>query len=138
MMEAKHTALRILEESRLGTMATVSEGKPHSRYMTFYNEEFTLYTPTSKGSEKVDELESNPYTHILIGYDGEGFGDAYLEILGRVSISEDDSLKEKVWNDGMKAWFDGPNDPNLVILKVTPESARLMNKKGEKPQDLSL
>ena len=137
-MEAKQTALRILEESRLGTMATVSEGKPHSRYMTFINEEFTLYTPTSKGSEKVDELESNPYTHILIGYDGEGFGDAYLEILGRVSISEDDSLKEKIWNDRMEAWFEGPNHPNLVILKVTTESARLMNKKGEKPQDLSL
>ncbi|WP_342528425.1 pyridoxamine 5'-phosphate oxidase family protein [Chryseomicrobium sp. FSL W7-1435] len=136
-MDAKQTALRILEESRLGTMATVNEGKPHSRYMTFFNEEFTLYTPTNKGSEKVDELESNPYAHILIGYEGEGFGDAYLEILGRVSISEDESLKEKVWNDRMKAWFDGSHDPNLVILKVTPESARLMNKGGEKPQEIT-
>lgn len=135
-MSAKETALRILDESRLGTMATVNEGKPHSRYMTFLNDGFTLYTPTSKGSEKVDELESNPYTHILIGYEGEGFDDAYLEILGRVSISEDESLKEKVWNDRMKHWFDGPHDPNLVILKVTPETARLMNKKGESPQTL--
>ncbi len=135
-MEAKETALRILDESRLGTMATVSEGKPHSRYMTFLNDGFTLFTPTSKGSEKVDELESNPYTHILIGYEGEGFGDAYLEILGRVSISEDEGLKEKIWNDRMKNWFEGPHDPKLVILKVTPESARLMNKSGEPPQDI--
>ncbi|GKV55801.1 general stress protein 26 [Sporosarcina sp. NCCP-2222] len=137
-MDAKETAKKILDKSYVGTMATVEAGKPFSRYMTFFNDGFTLYTATSKKTDKVDELESNPNTHILIGYDGEGFGDAFLEVAGTVTISDEEGLKEKIWNDAMKPWFDGPDDPNLVILKVTPTAMRLMNKKGEEPQDISL
>ncbi len=135
-MDAKETAIKILDESYVGTMATIQQSKPHSRYMTFFNEGFTLYTATSKKTEKVDEVKSNPNTHILIGYDGEGFGDSYLEYAGKTSVSDDENLKEKIWNDHMKPWFDGPDDPNLVILKITPESVRVMNKKGQEPQEI--
>ncbi|AOV08735.1 pyridoxamine 5'-phosphate oxidase family protein [Sporosarcina ureilytica] len=137
-MDSKKEALKILKESYVGTMATVYGNKPHTRYMTFFNDEFTLYTATSKKTEKVDELEVNPHTHILIGYEGEGMGDEYLEIEGTVSISDDDSMKEKVWNKHMKDWFSGPDDPDLVILKISPDSMRLMNKKGEEPKEITL
>ncbi|WP_040227372.1 pyridoxamine 5'-phosphate oxidase family protein [Bhargavaea cecembensis] len=137
-MAAKETAQKILDGSMVGTMATVQDGKPFSRYMTFFNDGLTLYTATSKKTDKVDELESNPYTHILIGYDGDGFGDDFLEILATVSVTDEEGLIDKVWNDAMKGWFSGPDDPDLVILKVTPESMRVMNKKGEPPQDVSL
>ena len=36
----------------------------------------------------------------------------------------------------MEPYFTGPDDPELVILKITPDSMRLMNKKGEEPQDI--
>ena len=32
---AKEIALKILNDSLIGTMATVEQNKPHSRYMTF-------------------------------------------------------------------------------------------------------
>ncbi|PID23084.1 general stress protein [Sporosarcina sp. P3] len=137
-MTAKDTVQKILDESMIGTMATVDHNKPYSRYMTFMSDGLTLYTPTNKQTEKVDELQDNPYTHILLGYEGEGFGDAFVEYSGRVTISDDDSLREKIWNDHMKPWFDGPEDPNLVILKIEPESIRLMNKSGQPPEDISL
>lgn len=137
-MDLKKEALTILKESLVGTMATVQQNKPYSRYMTFINDEFTLYTATSRQTQKVDELEVNPYTHILIGYEGKGMGDEYLEIEGRVYISDDASIKEKVWNKHMKSWFSGPDDPDLVILKISPDSIRLMNKKGEKPKEITL
>jgi len=136
-MNEKKIALKILKESAVGTMATIQQNKPHSRYMTFFSEEFTLYTATSKHTEKVDELEVNPHTHILIGYEGKGMGDEYLEIEGTVGISDDESVKEKVWNKHLKPWFSGPEDPNLVILKVSPDSIRLMNKKGEDPIEIT-
>ncbi|MET3575076.1 pyridoxamine 5'-phosphate oxidase family protein [Bhargavaea ullalensis] len=136
-MSAKETAKKILDESMIGTMATVQDGKPFSRYMTFFNDGFTMYTATSKKTDKVDELEANPHTHILIGYDGEGFGDEFLEISGSASVTDDKGLIDKVWNDAMKGWFDGPNDPDLVILKIEPDSMRVMNKKGQPPQDVN-
>jgi general stress protein 26 len=137
-MDAKKTALKILKDSLVGTMATIQQNKPHTRYMTFFSDDFTLYTATSKQTHKVDELEDNPYTHILIGYDGEGVGDEFLEIEGTVTISDDLSIKENVWNEHMRPWFTGPEDPNLVILKVSPDSIRLMNKKGEEPKMIEL
>jgi general stress protein 26 len=135
-MDAKKTALKILKESFVGTMATIQQNKPHSRYMTFFSDDFTLYTATSKQTQKVDELDANPHTHILIGYEGEGIGDEFLEIEGTVTISSDEQIKEKMWNKHLKPWFSGPEDPDLVILKVSPDSIRLMNKKGEEPRNI--
>lgn len=134
----KEIAEKILEDHMVGTMATIEGNKPHSRYMTFFNDRFTLYTVTSDTTHKVEELSKNPYTHILIGYDGKGFGDSFLEIEGKVEISSDDTMREKVWNKFLKPWFEGPDDPKMVILKVTPSQIRLMNSKGESPQMVDL
>lgn len=137
-MTAKETVLKILAESFIGTMATVEKDRPYSRYMTFMHDGLTLYTATSKRTEKVDELTKNPHTHILLGYEGDGLGDAYVEYAGTVSISSDEALKKTLWNEQMAQWFDGPDDPNLVILKIEPVAIRLMNKSGEPPQEISL
>lgn len=131
---AKELAQKILEDSLIGTMATIEQNKPHSRYMTFFNDDFILYTATNKKTHKVEEIQKNPNTHILLGYEGKGLGDAFLEIEGTVEESDDENMKKKVWNNALKGWFDGPEDPNLIILKITPKQIRVMNTKGEEPQ----
>ena len=133
----KEKITQVLGESKVGTLATVVGDKPHSRYMTFFNEDLTLYTPTSKETYKADEIEKNPHVHILLGYEGEGQGDAYIEVQGKASIREDQSLKEKFWNKKMEKWIESPNDPDYIILEVNPETIRLMNDKGE-PETLNL
>lgn len=130
---SKEIAEKILEDNLVGTMATIEGNKPHSRYMTFFNDNFTLYTVTNKDTHKVDELSKNPYTHILIGYDGNGLGDSFLEIEAKVEISSEESIREKVWNKSLSNWFDGPEDPEMIVLKVVPSQIRLMNTRGEEP-----
>lgn len=131
-------AEKILEDNMVGTMATIEENKPHTRYMTFFNDNFILYTVTSKDTHKVEELSKNPYTHILIGYDGKGFDDSFLEIEGKVEISSDDTMREKVWNKVLQPWFSGPDDPKMTVLKITPSQIRVMNTKGEGPKLVEL
>ncbi|SIQ87899.1 General stress protein 26 [Domibacillus enclensis] len=138
MSTVKEQVLSILKESHVGTMATINDNKPRSRYMTFFNDDLTLYTVTSKDTHKTEDIEQNPYTHILLGYEGEGVGDTYVEIEGKVSEHDDESMREKVWNDHLEPWFDGPEDPKLLILKIDPDQIRLMNKKGQPPQTLEL
>lgn len=133
---AKETALKILKKDFVGTMATVRGDKPQSRYMTFFNDEFTLYTVTSKDTHKMDDLRANPNTHILLGYDGDGFGDAYLEIEGTVEESKEETLKEKVFVHVKKTFKQTIELSDLVVLKITPTHIRLLNKKGEEPQDI--
>ncbi|MDR0136834.1 pyridoxamine 5'-phosphate oxidase family protein [Metabacillus idriensis] len=130
--------LEILEKHKVGTLATVVDNKPHSRYMTFFNDELMLYTPTNKNTHKAEEIDENPNVHILLGYEGEGYGDSYVEFEGKASISEDQELKDKIWNDHMKNWFDGPNDPNYIVLAIKPNTIRLMNSEHESPQTLEV
>lgn len=136
--EAKKAALGILDSSKVGVLATVNDNKPHTRYMTFFHDGFTLYTATSRKTQKVDELDANPHAHILLGYEGEGVGDAYLEIEGRMGAHDDPEMIDKVWNDHLSGWFSGPDDPNLLILRIQPDRVRLMNKKGQDPVELKM
>ncbi|AGX03532.1 MULTISPECIES: pyridoxamine 5'-phosphate oxidase family protein [Bacillaceae] len=136
--DVKEKVLKILEDNKIGTLATVKSNKPHTRYMTFFNDELKLYTATSKETDKTEEIEENPNVHILIGYDGEGLGDAYLEIEGRASVNASEELKEKVWNDHLKPWFDGPNDPNYIVLEIQPTDVRVMNSKDSSFEALEL
>lgn len=115
-------------------MATVAQNKPHSRYMTFFHDQLTLYTATSKETHKVDDLEHNPYVHIIIGYTFDGLGDEYIEIEGSCAIHDDQAMKEKLWNDQLKPWFDGPHDPNYLVLKITPSLFTLKNSQGGQEQ----
>ncbi|MCM3674192.1 MULTISPECIES: pyridoxamine 5'-phosphate oxidase family protein [Peribacillus] len=136
--QIKEKVLNIIRDHKIGVLSSVENNKPHSRYMTFFNDELTLYTPTSGKTEKIDEIEKNPNVHILIGYENEGIGDSYLEISGTSKINDSQELKDKLWNESFEDWFEGPKDPNYLILQIKPESIRLMNNNGEPPQELSL
>lgn len=136
--QIKEKVLNIIHDHKIGVLSSVENNKPHSRYMTFFNDELTLYTPTSGKTEKIDEIEKNPNVHILIGYDNEGLGDSYLEISGTSKINDSQELKDKLWNKSFEKWFEGPKDPNYLMLQIKPESIRLMNNNGEPPQELSL
>lgn len=136
--DLKERVLKVLKESKVGSLATVEGNRPHSRYMTFFhNENLTLYSPTSKETYKAEEIEKNPYVHVLIGYEGDGMGDAYLEVQGKAEIREDQELKNQFWNEKMKKWIQSAEDPNYIILEIKPETIRLMNDNSE-PETLNL
>jgi general stress protein 26 len=136
--QLKHEILDVLEKRQTGVLASVKQNKPHSRYMTFYHDGFTFYTPTSIETHKAEEIQDNPNVHLLVGYDGEGYGDPYLEVEGTATIEDDSVLKEKFWSEQMSHYFDGPNDPNYILLKVNPSLIRLMNSEEKAPLTLEL
>ena len=72
--ELKQSIEHIMDKHYTGTLATVIHNKPSSRYMTFFHDGLTLYTPTSIDTHKADEIEANPNVHVLLGYTGESFG----------------------------------------------------------------
>lgn len=136
--EIKNKVQSILDENMIGTMATVEGNKPFSRYMAFFNDDFILYTATSVDTHKVEDIEQNNNVHILIGYNGEGTDDLYVEIEAQAEIDQSSDIRDKVWNDKLEPWFDGKDDPKMTILKLVPEKIRLMNTKENDPQTLNL
>ena len=132
----KEQALEILEKHHIGVMATVNNGKPDSRYMTFTHDGFTLYTVTPEEAGKLDELRKNPHTHILYGYENEELGQTFLEIEGTVSEVKADDMKERVLSK-LNAQYK-KDAASKVLLKIEPIRMRFMNKSGNNQQEVDI
>ena len=134
MDQLQEEILNILDSEKIGSLVTVHDNKPYARYMTFTNRGFTLYTMTEDDSAKVKDLEKNPYTHILFGYTHSAEDAPYLEIEGKVTDFKDDELKVKITNFFRHIFMKDSSD--WVMLQIEPIRIRLMNKKGQPPQEL--
>jgi general stress protein 26 len=128
----KDQALEVLSKNYVGVMATVAGDRPTSRYMTFKNVDFTLYTVTPRDSDLLKEIQANPHTHILYGYENGDIDDTFLEIEGTVSEFNADAIKEEIIAlypyhvDGM----------TMTLLKIEPVRMRFMNKAGDNQEDV--
>ncbi|MBD8036822.1 pyridoxamine 5'-phosphate oxidase family protein [Solibacillus sp. A46] len=129
----KEKILSIINDNNIGTMATLNGRQPYVRYMTFTNEEFVLYATTTEDSQKVMDLNENPYTHILLGYTKEDMDAPYVEITAKLSEIKDDTLKLKITNF-FKDIFTS-DEGEMVTIQLDPISIKLMND-GE-PQELN-
>jgi general stress protein 26 len=136
--DLKKQVIQIISDHKIGVLSSVENNKPHSRYMTFYHEDLTLFTPTKMDTEKTEEIKKNPYVSVLLGYEEKGQSDAYVEVLGTSTINDSEDLKKKYWDEAFNQWFQGPEDPNYVFLQIQPETVRLLNLNGEKTQELNL
>jgi general stress protein 26 len=136
--DLKNQVMKIISNHKIGVLSSVENNKPHSRYMTFYHDDLTLFTPTKMDTEKIEEIKNNPYVSVLLGYEKKGQSDAYVEVLGVSTINESEDLKKKYWDDSFNQWFQGPEDPNYVFLQIQAETIRLLNLHGEKTQELNL
>lgn len=120
----------VLDKNKICSFGTVENEKPRVRYMALFHEELTIYLATNRKTDKVEELQDNPHVHILVGFDGKPSSDI-LQIEATGSVSTDESLREKVWRDDFKEWFDGPQDPEYVILKIVPRRIEYYSGKSE-------
>ena len=77
-----------------------------------------LYFPTERTSAKVGELLADD--HVFLGYVN---GSEWATVTGRGKIVDDKAKNKELWNPLWKNWFTGPDDPNMVLIAVTPELA---------------
>jgi len=127
--------VELFDNHKVGTLATIQDNKPYSRFMMFFHEELTLYTATNKETHKVDDLGQNPNVHILIG---AGFSGAYCEIEATATIEDSKEKKEKYWSDNLSKWLGGSDDPNYVLLQLKPQQIRYFADSGSKAEVLEL
>lgn len=117
---------KILDISKVGVLSTSHDNVPNSRYMVFYHDEAVLYTKTDEDSPKVEEVESNPQAHILLGYE-ETKNKSFLEIRAKVEVIDNQETIDWLWRTQDKTYFDSKNDPDLTVLKLIPEEIKIMN-----------
>ncbi|CXP39079.1 pyridoxamine 5'-phosphate oxidase family protein [Staphylococcus aureus] len=115
----------VLATSKVGVLSTAYNNKPNSRYMVFYNDGLTLYTKTNIHSAKVKEIKDNPAAYVLLGYNG-----SFVEMEATIEIVTEQEVIDWLWETQDKSFFSSKEDPELCVLRVVPQSIKLMNDKS--------
>lgn len=80
----------------------------------------TLWFFTGRDSEKVRNLKTND--SIELHYTDTS-KNSFLFVKGKGTVKRDAAMIKKLWSDFAKAWFEGPDDPNLTLIEVKPSDA---------------
>ena len=113
---------------QVAALATVTgEGKPWVRYVTLrMAEDMSLHIVTGASTRKAAEIRACPYVHLTCGALKPPDDSVYLQIAGRAELSSDPEEKRSLWIDEYLRYFEGPDDPSFVVIRVRPEVIELM------------
>ena len=86
----------------------------------------------SRSSEHAADLRARP--RVNLAFDGSS---DWLSVAGRASLVDDRALVLEMWNPVVGEWFpDGPDDPDVVLLRVDAESAEYWKAPGGRAASL--
>src|SRR5262245_59171459 len=91
----------------------------HARPMAAYlrPEENSVYFLTDARHHKDEEIAQFP--QICAAFSDTG--GKYVSLSGRAVLSNDHAKIKELWSTAAKAWWDSPDDPNIRVLKLTPD-----------------
>jgi len=89
--------------------------------------EHAIYFLTDVRREKVEQIEQFPTVTLAFADTG---GQKYVVTTGEAQVSNDRQKIKDLWSPFAKAWFDSENDPNIRVLKVSPQDAELWDSPG--------
>lgn len=80
-------------------------------------------------SSQVQEIQANP--NVNLGY-ARPDKMVFVSLSGRGEIVRDEGRKKDLWYKALEFWFpDGPEDPNVVLIRVHAGYAFYWSKEGE-------
>ncbi|GGE78842.1 pyridoxamine 5'-phosphate oxidase family protein [Priestia taiwanensis] len=137
-MSLEEKVQTILENHRIGILSTIRDGKPHSCFMIFQHDGYTLYIGANEETQKIGDIRNNEHVHVLLGYEGKGWNDNFLEIEATATLVEDENQKQKYWSEELTKWVQDPSDPNYILVKITPSTIAYIENAGSEPEVLTL
>jgi general stress protein 26 len=119
----------LLKDERIGMFTTTApDGTLTSRPMALQEVEFDgdLWFFASRTSRKVAHLTANPQVNVAtIG------SSSWVSLTGHATVVDDLATKKELWNAVVEAWFpNGPEDPDVVLLRVDAASAEYWDSPG--------
>ena len=119
----------LLKDERIGMFTTTApDGTMISRPMALQEVEFDgdLWFFAARSSRKTTHIETNPQVNVVVGS-----GSSWVSLTGQAAVVTDDAKKKELWNAGVAAWFpDGPDDDEIVLIKVDGDSAEYWDTPG--------
>src|SRR3989339_1265850 len=116
----KKKILKVIEGSKLASLATIANGRPWVRYVVARSEGLTIYICTFKDSRKVKQIKKNPKVHIIIGGSMENMEAPYVQIAACAKGRSDAGVRKKLLRKFMRKYYNGGDDPQYVVIEVQP------------------
>lgn len=117
-----YTLDSLIDGMRTAMLLTFSgSGEPHARPMYVYRNknEQDLWFMTDASATKLLDLARNP--NVLVNFSNES-SNRYVSIRGIATPLRNPAKARELWNVHTEAWFpSGPDDPDLVLLRVVPQ-----------------
>lgn len=107
---------------------TGAEGRLMSRPMAVQEVEFDgdLWFITKQDGRKVEQIGRNPRVNVALSSKS-----SWVSLTGDAEVIHDAEKTKQLWNAGISAWFpNGPEDPELVLLKVHADGAEYWDTPG--------
>jgi general stress protein 26 len=114
----------LIHGSKLAMLTTTApDGTLISRPMAVQETGFdgTLWFFTEHSSRKVAHIAAQPQVNVTVS---APLSATWVSLTGTGTEVDDPARKRELWNAGVEAWFpNGPDDPNIRLLKVEATSA---------------
>lgn len=132
-MQAEFEKLgELIKDIRIAIVTTVEpDGTLHGRPLAAlaYENDGQLWFYTAIDSAKVSEVANDVRASVAFADTDE---DKYVVVSGTADIVNDRQRIHQLWTPFAKPWFpDGPDDPNLALLRVQAERAEYWTSAGK-------
>ena len=111
----------LVEDIREAMLVTDDQklGYPRARPMSTSNvgDDGSLWFFTKEDTAKVSEIYHD--RKVCVAY-SKPADKSYVSVSGKAELVDDPKLKKEFYSPLLDAWFDGPEDPEATLIKVTP------------------
>jgi general stress protein 26 len=123
-------AWTLMEKIGFAMLVTLDGEKLRARPMSAYvrRHENAVYFLADARRHKDDEIARHPDVNLSFADTG---GQKYVSLTGKATISNDRARIKEMFTTPAKAWWDSAEDPNIRILKVTPDDAEYWDAPGK-------
>ncbi len=131
----KEEIIDLIKDSGFGFLATTEKNQPRVRpMMPYLDEDGTLLLALLANSRTIKQVQENPLLEIC-------YVDRKMwlcRVSGKGKVTNTLEKKELVWSNipMLRQYFSGPEDPNYILMEITPESVEAMTPTMRAPEKI--
>jgi general stress protein 26 len=122
-------AWELMKKIGFAMLVTRDGDKLRSRPMSAYLEKDNnaIFFLTDARKHKDDEIAKNPQINLAFADAGS---QKYVSVTGTAAVSNDRAKIRELFTTPAKAWWSSADDPNIRVLKFTPDDAEFWDSPG--------
>lgn len=122
-------AWELMKKIGFAMLVTHDGDKLRARPMSAYLErdDNAIYFLTDARRHKDEEIARNPGINLAFANSSD---QKYVSVTGTAVVSNDRAKIKELFSTPAKAWWESADDPNIRVLKITPDDAEFWDSPG--------